>query len=190
VALRDKVTGTSTNTFAIGDGSAGDKYLQAETAAATLPFVRYNDTDKKWEACHDGVDSHRLGGYRQHIENKITVDTTTTSTTYVNLMSGNMTTKAGGTLLIFVSISHTQTNTNQQTSFRIQVDGVTVAAAGTRVPSGGAPISCVFNLAVPVDPGPHTLTLQWGVTGGTASIRPVTAPQWEHASAVGIEVGE
>lgn len=55
MGLRDHIAGTTSDTFAIGNGAAGDKYIQAENAAGTLPFIRYNDTTKKWELSNDGI---------------------------------------------------------------------------------------------------------------------------------------
>ena len=45
------------NAFRNGDGAAGDKYYYAQNADALKPYVRYNDTTKKWEMSNDGASS-------------------------------------------------------------------------------------------------------------------------------------
>jgi hypothetical protein len=55
MGLLSKILGTISNSFTIGDGAAGDKYVQAETGVPAPPFVRYNDTTKLWEISNNGV---------------------------------------------------------------------------------------------------------------------------------------
>lgn len=50
-----KVRGTTSDNFAIGVGKSGHKYLEADTGAGTVPFIRYNDTTKRWEISNDGA---------------------------------------------------------------------------------------------------------------------------------------
>jgi hypothetical protein len=55
MSVFQKVRGTTADRFAVGIGKTGDKYLEADTGAASLPFVRYNDTTKRWEFTNDGT---------------------------------------------------------------------------------------------------------------------------------------
>jgi hypothetical protein len=48
-------TATSSNTFAIGDGGAGNKQLNANNADANKPNLRYEDTTNKWQFSNDGT---------------------------------------------------------------------------------------------------------------------------------------
>jgi hypothetical protein len=47
--------GTEANDFSVGNGAAGNKRLLANTAAVSKPYIRYNDTTKKWELSNDGT---------------------------------------------------------------------------------------------------------------------------------------
>jgi len=78
MGLRSDIAGTTRDTFAIGNGVAGDKTLQAETNAATLPFLRYNDTSKRWEISVDGTALVRMGCAVVHWGNSLVSTTTTT----------------------------------------------------------------------------------------------------------------
>ena len=46
---------TPQNDFSIGDGTASDKSITANNAAATKPRLRYNNTTSKWQVSNDGV---------------------------------------------------------------------------------------------------------------------------------------
>lgn len=51
-----KLRGTSSGNFSIGVGTAGHKYLEADTGnPTTFPYLRYNDTLKRWEISNDGT---------------------------------------------------------------------------------------------------------------------------------------
>lgn len=47
------------NTLTVGDGTAGNKTIQAGNADASKPFIRYDDTNNRWVISRDGsaVDS-------------------------------------------------------------------------------------------------------------------------------------
>jgi len=55
MGLRDKIDGTTVNTFLVGDGVAGDKYIRVDTGATDLPGFRRLDSSAKWEYSNDGV---------------------------------------------------------------------------------------------------------------------------------------
>lgn len=78
--LRENVAGTSSNTFGIGDGAAGNKDLQAENGSASPPFVRHNGT--VWQKSHDGTNVKQMvfGDDDQRASDETT--TSTTSATF------------------------------------------------------------------------------------------------------------
>ncbi len=49
------IAGTTSNTFEIGDGSAGDKTILAATGAANPPGLRYDDSLDTWRYSDDGT---------------------------------------------------------------------------------------------------------------------------------------
>lgn len=59
-ALQGEI-GTGGNALRIGDVLAGDKYLYAQNADASKPFLRYNDTLNVWELSNDGTSTSALG---------------------------------------------------------------------------------------------------------------------------------
>lgn len=48
-------TGTNSNTFSVGNGSAGNKELIANTDAVNKPRLRWDDTAKSWTFSNDGI---------------------------------------------------------------------------------------------------------------------------------------
>lgn len=54
MGLRDLLLGTLSNTFGIGNQTAGDKTLFAETGAATPPFIKWVNSAVKWSLSNDG----------------------------------------------------------------------------------------------------------------------------------------
>src|SRR3972149_2023582 len=127
--------------------------------------------------------------FLQSVASEITVDTTTTSTTFVTLLTRTITIVAGSVLLVWFTETNSQSSGSQTTFFRLQVDGVTQKSAGTRSPAVGDPqgigiVQRVTGLAA----GLRTVTIHWRVTGGTSRIRPVAVPDAEPASLVVAEV--
>lgn len=61
MAVISDIKGTSQNTFAVGDGSDGNKLIQANIPGAAKPTVRYNATSDKWEYSHNGADFFEFG---------------------------------------------------------------------------------------------------------------------------------
>jgi len=113
---------------------------------------------------------------RQEIGVKLLVDSTTNSTTFVDLITVAITTQAGvlglvanATSLALVTLGY----------LRITVDGVTV--------QGGAHLIGLANnfmgLRVPIAAGAHTVKLQWRTdAGGTHQINAASAPEAEFAN--------
>ncbi len=117
-----------------------------------------------------------------------TVDVTTASLVFVDLLTVSLTTLAGATLLIHAAASGDNTNDNMITSLRVTVDGVQKAAAGIRpnnnFPGTGAIVVRVTGLTAAL----HTVKLQWHTSNNTARIRPVTLPDTNYASLLVQEV--
>jgi hypothetical protein len=117
---------------------------------------------------------------------EITSDTTTTSLTYVDLLSVTITTIAGN-ISIYASASGDNTNNARLSKYRIMIDGVAdrgfVANVSPSLPDSGAIV-----LRRAVTAGSHTIKLQWATSANTARIRPITNPDTDHASLLVEEV--
>lgn len=55
MGFRDKIDGTTVNTFLVGDGVAGDKYIRVDTGATDLPGLRRLNSTGYWEYSNDGT---------------------------------------------------------------------------------------------------------------------------------------
>jgi hypothetical protein len=118
-----------------------------------------------------------------------TVNTTITSTTYVDLLTASITITSGGILQIHFSCGTSNNSGTRFNDFRITVDGTTKRAVGTRMAAANDPESASIVLRVTgLSVGVHTVKVQWKTSGGTAQIRPVTVPDEEHASLLVEEV--
>lgn len=112
---------------------------------------------------------------------EITSDTSTTSTTFVDLLSTTLTTQ-GGALLIHFDVSCSNSNTGKEIDFQVLLDGTVKKAGGVRyngTPAGDLSLS--YKTAI-LTAGSHTVKVQWKTESNTANIRPVTAPTGESAS--------
>lgn len=89
-----------------------------------------------------------------------------------------------------IGLSFTILGISSTVSFRILLDGVPLRGTATSASLTGLQGSAALRLQAPVTAGPHTITLQWRVVGvaAAADIRPVTAPDFEHASLLVEEV--
>jgi hypothetical protein len=118
---------------------------------------------------------------------EVTADTSTTSATFTDLLSINITTSVGETLICrFGSAS---TNATSYNLFQIMIDGV-VYESGSIRPGTGTTISCPTYIDAKVSgiiPGDHVVKVQWAVPAGTGYIRPVAQAGYEFASLVVIE---
>lgn len=132
---------------------------------------------------NDGLYS---GGIGQSSFVEITANTTTTSLTFVNMLTVNIDLAIDGYLLLDFSCSVSNTSNNQTMFFRIQVDAVNTRGTATRVASGaGNPqvVGLTYRTGL-LAAGTKTVTVQWRTTGGTVQVRPVAAPDQEHACLV------
>lgn len=123
----------------------------------------------------------------QTIYTPLAVDTTTTSTSYVTLLTQDITIQEGSHLLIRASFSTSDSiSTNGQNYFRLTVDGTEYTYGGAEV------FTCIQSGSIcystnPLPAGIHTITLDWRTdTYNTLRCRPVT--ESEQACLVTTEV--
>jgi hypothetical protein len=111
---------------------------------------------------------------------EITSDITTTSTTFIDLMTLTVTIGANPVILDF-SVSCNNTGMFNQCDFQLLVDGgitrgITVYTSTSENASSGAILYKTSALTA----GSHTFKIQWRVDAGTGQVRPVTTAV-EHA---------
>lgn len=119
---------------------------------------------------------------------EITANTTTSSLTFVDLLTQSITT-TGGDLLIYFTVSASNTTVNRSISFRITVDAV--SKRGTNIFSPSANTAASASIAIKVtglSASTHTVKVQWLTSANTARIDPAGAPDTEHASLIVNEV--
>ncbi len=113
---------------------------------------------------------------------EVTVDTTTTLTTFVDLLTTTLTTGASD-ILINASVASSNAMNNEVHDFRILIDAVVqrgfASSRGTASVNGQG-TGIVLRRSVTA--ATHTIKLQWKVSGGTAQVEVVTTPDSEHAS--------
>ena len=128
-----------------------------------------------------------LPNFVQTANAEVAADVNTTSATFTDLLSINITTSVGDTLICkFASAS---TNATSYNLFQILIDGV-VYESGSIRPGTGTTISCPTYLNTKVSgiiPGNHIVKAQWAVPAGTGYIRPIAQAGYEFASLVVIE---
>jgi len=176
--------------YAWGYANAGIRNAATGFVSADVgKIARQVDDNSLWLLTYDVTPTwlQLTGQYRKTDFAEIIADTTTTSTSFVDLLTVAITTTANGSLVIEAAASGDNAST-AITKYRLTVDGVQVAAAA--VQSGAS----IWNTAAlmkkyAVAAGAHTVKLQWLVSAGTGRIRPVTAPNSDYASLVVKEVG-
>jgi hypothetical protein len=126
------------------------------------------------------------GGLLQTAEAHVTVDTTTTSHTFVDLLSVTLTT-SGGALLINAGGAINNSNAGKAMQLRVTLN--TVSQGGVTVVNTGAnAVSFGMAIKVAAAAGSNTIALQWLTPANTAQCRPVTQADLESASLVVQEV--
>lgn len=105
-------------------------------------------------------------------------DTSTTSTSYVDLLSLTVETGGNSHLLVhFHATAHPSTD-NQSISFQLVIDGVVKCGCNTHADkSGGGDTQASASLVwkeTDIASGSHTVKIQWKTSTGTASIRPAS----------------
>ena len=111
---------------------------------------------------------------------ELTADTSTTSTTWVTLLSQSITTGANKLcVLMTCGVSKTGGGTPMG-DFRISIDGTPLRGTGTELMAN--PTSASLMVCKTVTAAAHTVLLEWQTSTSTAQIRPATSPANEHCS--------
>jgi hypothetical protein len=119
--------------------------------------------------------------FKQSVDAEIVADTTTTSTSFVDLLSLTVTTTGSSFLLTTFSAAFTNSSgvTYRRVEFQLLIDGVPQhGCLGVATSTNGATIAMVDRLAVSA--GTHTVTVQWRTSANTAQIRPSTVTEDAH----------
>jgi hypothetical protein len=116
---------------------------------------------------------------------RISVDTSTNSDIFSDLLTINITKVAGSRLYLHFLFSCSSPSANTTAYFRFLVDGVAKDGTGSRLsamnqPQSGGVHQLISGLAV----GAHIIKVQWRSEphGNTVRILPVTNPDYESAS--------
>jgi hypothetical protein len=121
--------------------------------------------------------------YLQTQFTKLLVNTTTTSSTFVDLITVLVTIQAGSSLQISFAETNSSSSASATTFFRVTVDAIVMQGAATRSPGGGDPQGVSINDYITgLAAGVHTVKVQWRTNSGTSRIRPVASPDAESAS--------
>ena len=115
-----------------------------------------------------------------------TTDVTTTSTTFTDLLTVNITT-TGGDLLIQASAGFKQSNDQQSVYFQVLIDDIVQRGAGATCRNQDIRGSMSIVLKRAVAAGARVVKLQWRVSANTGSVNAATVPE-EHASLLVSEV--
>lgn len=115
---------------------------------------------------------------------QILADATTTSTSYVGIMSQSVSVSTNEIINLFFSTAFDTVNSSQLVSFQVFID--TVAQAGSSASSlcrgSGLFASCAFIGQYNLSAGNHTVEIRWKTNVATARILPVTNPTANHAN--------
>ncbi len=162
------------------DVKVGDT-LELTTLSADGPmiFLGRADTQQKWQRGSVVLwDKKQVLGLLQSDFQELTVDTSTTSVNFVTLLTSNISTGANK-VIVQSSASLSKTGVNFA-NFRISIDGIPIRSGSVELLSQPNSISLQVSKVLTEDD--HVITLEWKVPNGTASIRPVTAPDSESCS--------
>jgi hypothetical protein len=178
----------------VGD-NAGTLDLKAPAAvtsyAMTWPGAVAAVANTPLQSSVAGVLSWSTSGTtRQTLFTETAADTTTTSATFVTLLTQAITIVAGNNVMVWFSAGCSNSNNNAQVNFRLTIDAVAVRGVGSVAASGATNASSVslVYLSSGLAAGVHTFAIQWLVSANTGRIRPVTVPSREHASLIIQEV--
>jgi hypothetical protein len=110
------------------------------------------------------------------------VDSTTTSTTFVDLMSTTVNTSAN-TCVVYFTASGDNSTTSVNSYFQLLIDGTPLRGTKYRnTANSGAGHSCILVCETPMlTAGAHVFKIQWLAQSGTSRIRPLTIAT-DHAS--------
>jgi hypothetical protein len=137
-----------------------------------------------------GTSVSGVGLIKQIVTQEITSDTTTTSTTFVDLLSQTFSITSGSKVLVQFTVGCSNAQNNRTQYYRLTVDGTAYRAVGVatygagNTPSSGALSMLITGLSA----GSHDFKIQWRVSSSTGQIRPVTAADQEHAHMILTEI--
>jgi len=117
-------------------------------------------------------------------------DATTTSASFVDLLTVTITTIASTVCKIYFTVSASHTTAEAATTFQLLIDGSAVRGLATYQPKFGGGFQCggaLIYRKTGLSAASHTFKIQWKTSGSTAQIRPVTTIA-EHASLVVEEI--
>lgn len=188
LSLWYKLKGTLENTFSIG--AAGPKFaangtnLEAQLASgSTLTNFRVavpvGTTDA---ATKDYVDN--AGPFRASYFTEISAATTTTVTTYADLLSLTVNT-TGAVISLHFTTSLLLSINNLQVKFKFLIDGVDIGRGAVLFAhSANDRQGCTFVYRkTGLVTGSHSIKVQWALSAaGTATVDPTASPSLAHAS--------
>lgn len=122
------------------------------------------------------------GGLVQSGFDELHNDTSITSTSWVDLLSVDITTQGNTSLFLSATTSALTTSSGKAYYLRILVDDAPVRGACCYPGTSTYAHSCGLEAKKTVGAGEHTVKLQWKVSGGTLRCRPDAYPDQEHAS--------
>lgn len=136
-----------------------------------------------------GVSGAGAGVLAQTQAAQVVADASTTSTSFVDLLTVNITTEANAVIIRAMGhVSNSSANVNMR--LRVLVDGVSVGGGQVRSASASGiavPFALQFKTGV-LSAGAHVIKLQWATVSSTMRCRPVAAADSETASLVVEEV--
>ncbi len=164
-------------------GSPGDLYVLSRAAVGTDSTIYQhkgasaNDTD--WFIIGPSLIQTNF--------TDLAVNATTTAASFAapsTLLTTTITKLAPASkLIVHFSVGTSNTNNGRQMFFRVVVDGVAQRAVGVDCPNSGLPQSAsIVTSVIGVGVGSRTILIEWYVSANTGQVRPVAAPDAEHAS--------
>ena len=185
-ASRLRFVGDNAGTVDLKAGSSVTSYaLTLPTAQGASNSCLSNDGA--------GVTSWSTTGFNKFLQSQftqITVDTTTGSVTFVPFLSQSITiSSTTNFLIVHFSAGASNLTNNNNVIFRLTIDGAAIrGAAITSSPATAPQSSSIVYRTTGLSVGAHTVAIQWRVNSSTGRVRPVTAPDTEHASLLVEEV--
>jgi hypothetical protein len=95
VSLFKFLRGTRENSFGIGDGTDGNKVLEANNGDANVPVIRYNSSTNKWEFANDGVTFAAIGSGTSTFAPSVIAKTGNGTLSAAECANGNLITNTG-----------------------------------------------------------------------------------------------
>lgn len=115
-------------------------------------------------------------------DDRVAVDTTTASTTFVNLLTETLVLTETSIVFLVLTCSFSNASGAAQIArVELRVNGTLIDACGEKTDLANGPQTMALVYADKLDPGTYTFDINWKVSGGTLQCRPVTDPDDEHA---------